>query len=59
MSYIIRRLDQGGGYVAPAGSVKSYTPDPMKARRFETKEAAQADACENEQVVYYGAGGAR
>lgn len=50
MKYVIKRLDQGGGYVAPAGSKKSHTKDIMSARRFDTKEEAERDACGNEKV---------
>lgn len=50
MAYIIRRLDQGGGFVAPPGSEKSYTRNRLAARRFPSREAAQADACGNETV---------
>ena len=51
MPFVIRRLDQGGGYVAPAGSAKSYTYNPLKARRFETQAQAEADSCGNERVI--------
>lgn len=50
MKYVIKRLDQGGGYVAPTGAKRSYTRDIMAARRFDTKEAAERDACGNERV---------
>lgn len=51
MSWVIRRTDQWGGYVAPAGSNKSYTPMVSRARRYTTREAAQADCCGNERPV--------
>lgn len=51
MKYVIKRTDQGGGYVAPAGSKKSYTRDIMNARRFDTKEEAEADRCEGNERV--------
>lgn len=38
-------------FVAPSGAKKSYTPDRLRARRFPTKEAAEADSCGNERVV--------
>lgn len=51
MSYVICRMDRRRpSYVTPAGSEKSYTRDLAKARRFPTREAAQAEACENEEV---------
>ena len=50
--YILRRTDQGGGYVAPSGSKSSYTTIPTRAKRYETKEQAIADSCiENEVPV--------
>lgn len=51
MSYVIKRTDQGGGYVAPAGSPKSYTHSIEKARKFATREQAEADRCEGNEVV--------
>ena len=50
--YVIRRTDQGGGYVAPPGSHSSYTKKLERARIFPTKEAADAECCpENEVAV--------
>jgi len=50
--YVIKRLDQGGGYVTPPDSDRSYTQNPLKARRFHTYEEAKRDCCEgNERVV--------
>lgn len=51
MTYILRRTDQGGGYVAQPGSHNSYTKDPLKARRFPTREAAERDRCPGNEVV--------
>ena len=50
MTYILRRTDQGGGYVAPSGSPSSYTRDPLRAKRYPTKEAAIADSCPENEV---------
>ena len=49
--YIIRRTDQGGGYVAPPGSKKAYTHQRLRARIFKTREAAEADRCVENEVV--------
>jgi hypothetical protein len=50
--FLIERTDQGGGFVTPPGSDKSYTPFPHLARVFPTREAAEADRCVgNERVV--------
>lgn len=51
--WLIRSRDTGK-FVASPGSLSSYTRDILKARRFPTKEAAQADACGNEYVVHFG-----
>ena len=48
--YIIQSRDTGR-YVAYPGSESSYTRDILKARRFATREQAQADACGNERVI--------
>ena len=51
MAYLIKRTDQGGGYVAPPGSPKAYTTR-AKARRFATRQDAEADRCpENETII--------
>ena len=50
--FVLERTDQGGGYVAPPGSAKSYVQDVLKARVFDTREEAEADRCvENEIIV--------
>ncbi len=51
MPYIIKRLDQGGSYVAPPGSAKSYTKDPLKAHQYPTYEAAEADLCVDNEAI--------
>ena len=52
MSYVIKRIDQGGGYLAPPGSRHSYTKSLANARAFSTREKAEAErCCENEVVV--------
>lgn len=53
MPYVIERTDQGGGYVAPAGSRGSYVRELQRARTFPTREAAERERCpENERVVH-------
>lgn len=37
-------------YVAPPGSLFSYTRDKSKARVYPTRDAAEADRCENETI---------
>jgi len=49
--YVIRRTDQGGGFVAPQGSKKAYTFQRLRARIFKTREAAEADRCPGNEVV--------
>lgn len=53
MAFILRRTDQGGGYVAEPGSEKSYTHVRRKARRFASEEAAEAERCGNEAIERY------
>lgn len=51
MAFVLKRVDQGGGYVAPPGSAKSYVRDAFEARRFPTRAAALAEACGNEVAL--------
>lgn len=47
--YVLRAHDRpaGRGYVQPAGAAKSYG-SKATARRYPSREAAEADACGNE-----------
>jgi hypothetical protein len=50
--FVLRRTDQGGGYVAKAGNSGSYTNEVKRMKKYPTEEAAKADACpENEMPV--------
>lgn len=55
MSYAICRKSPTTGrteYVAPAGSVRSFTPFISRARRFTTREQAEAECCpDNERII--------
>lgn len=53
MTYIIQRIDQGGGYLghAPGQTGQTWVRDIAKAARFVTLEAAQRECCENETPV--------
>jgi hypothetical protein len=49
VAWVLRRARaDGGGYVALPGSRKAYTRNKLAARRFDSREAADADACGNE-----------
>jgi hypothetical protein len=48
--YVLKR-NEDGAYVAQPGSASSYTNNIRAARKFPTREAAQADACGNEHVA--------
>jgi hypothetical protein len=50
MAHVLRRTDQGGGYVQPAGSRKTYG-GKATARRFATRESAEADRCPGNEVI--------
>lgn len=45
--YVLVR-NEDGAFVAPPGSIKSYTHSIQHARRFDTIEAAEAERCGNE-----------
>jgi len=51
MAYVIRRTDQGRGYVAPAGSTHSYTARKDRARRYATRDEADRDRCPENEVT--------
>lgn len=51
MPFILRRTDQGGGWVAPPGSPKAYTHRRDKAQRYATRETADADRCVGNEVI--------
>jgi hypothetical protein len=51
MSFVIKRLDQGGGYVSKPGHRASYTHDLRHARKFRTREEAEADRCPDNEIV--------
>ena len=50
MAYLLRRTDQGGGFLAAPGSGASYTHDLRRARLFQTKEQAEAERCPDNEV---------
>lgn len=49
--YVIKRTDQGGGYVAPAGSDKSYTHTLENAKMWRTRENADRERCVGNEIV--------
>ena len=49
--YVIKRLDQGGGYVAISGHPSSYTNSIRLMRRYDTYEEAKNSCCGNEMPV--------
>jgi hypothetical protein len=51
MSYVIRRTDQGGGYVSRPGSKSSYTPLLQRARTWPTRDAAEGHRCPENEVI--------
>lgn len=48
--YVIRRIDQGGGYVARS-SEHSYTPKLQDARVWSTREAAELERCPDNEII--------
>lgn len=54
MTFVLRRTDQWGGYVAKPGSNKAYVVNPAHARHFKTYDDANKNRCvDNEVVVEY------
>ncbi len=51
MLYVIKRIDQGGGYLAPPGSQGSYTHNLAAAATFPNKEAAERERCPGNEIV--------
>ena len=49
--YVIRRTDQGGGYVSKPGSKRSYTKKLEAARVYPTRSEADADRCPDNEVT--------
>ena len=51
MKYVIRRTDQGGGWVTKSGSKRSYTNEVQHARVYDTIELAKAELCVDNEVI--------
>jgi hypothetical protein len=49
--YVIKRTDQGGGYVARPGMQSSYTVHVEHVRKFATREEAESNRCPGNEVV--------
>jgi hypothetical protein len=49
--WVLMRTDQGGGYLAGPGQPDSYTKQLEGARTFYSKEAAEAEACPDNEVA--------
>jgi hypothetical protein len=49
--YVIKRTDQGGGYVAMPSSRHSYTHNVENAQTFSTREKADGHRCPGNEVV--------
>ena len=51
MAYLLKRTDQGGGYVSKPGMKSSYTRSAANARKFNTREAAESDRCVDNEII--------
>ena len=54
MSFVLKRTDQGGGYVADMRKSRnggSYTNSLFIAKLYKTREAAEADQCPGNEVI--------
>jgi len=49
--YVIKRIDQGGGYVAIEGSKHSYTKVLTNAQIYSNRKTAEGNCCDNEYVL--------
>lgn len=50
--YLLKRTDQGGGYVSKPGLKEAYTTNLDKVRIFTSKEDAERNRCiENEIII--------
>ena len=49
--YVIKRLDQGGGYVTRPGSEQSYSHRLERAQAYTTREAADRNRCPGNEIV--------
>jgi len=48
---VLRRTDQGGGYVTRPGTPASYTKNKAEARQYATREAAEVDRCPDNEAI--------
>ncbi len=54
MQHVIRRTDQGGGWVADMalhGQKSSYTRDLTRARLFDSRDHADSERCPDNEVA--------
>ena len=49
--YAIKRIDQGGGYVARPGNPSSYTNHVDHIRFFSTREETESNRCPGNEIV--------
>ena len=51
MAYLLKRTDRCGGFVAKSGRPSSYTNNLRNARKFDTREEAEANRCVGNEIV--------
>lgn len=49
--YLLRRTNQGGGYVSKSGHKSSYVENLQNARKFKTIEEAEKHRCVENEVI--------
>lgn len=49
--YIIKRIDQDGGYVTKDGAENSYTHNILKAKIFRTLKEAEQNRCPDNEII--------
>lgn len=49
--FVIRRTDQGGGFVAPSRNEHSFVRRVEDARHFSTRDEAERHCCPGNEVI--------
>lgn len=51
MAFVIRRTDQGRGYVSKPGSEHSYTQELSQIQKYKTLKEAMVHLCDGNEVI--------
>jgi len=50
MRYLVKRTDQGGGFLAPP-PINGWVKNPVNALVFTDREKAEAECCPGNEIV--------